>query len=161
MWHLTAPSLLPEPFNVGLRKIPTGIDLWNPTSRKARDVGHPAAGGPPLRFLQRWGEMNSGHAPSLPLRRFSPLIDLSAWDGWASAHSSTSREAKDVTAEHLLAASASRSKNPNRASAVVPTFAKNARVGHPPSLARPTTWCACATWRPQFRRCKPGPRCVW
>src|SRR5439155_13586615 len=20
---------------------------------------------------------------------------------------------------------------------------------------------ACATWRPQFRRCKPGPRCVW
>jgi len=34
-------------------------------------------------------------------------------------------------------------------------------TGSLPSLARPTTWCACATWRPQFPRCKPGPRCVW
>src|ERR1700758_4260948 len=29
-----------------------------------------------------------------------------------------------------------------------------------PSPARLTIWCACATWRLQFRRCKSRPKCV-
>jgi hypothetical protein len=42
-------------------------------------------------------------------------------------------QAKDVTAEHLFASA--RRRNPNRASTLDPTFAKNAKVGHPSDRA--------------------------
>src|ERR1019366_4753777 len=32
--------------------------------------------------------------------------------------------------------------------------------GSLPSPAPPITWCACEIWRPQFRRCRPGSKCV-
>ena len=41
-----------------------------------------------------------------------------------------------------------------------PSRGVQSAIGSSPSPAPPTIWCACATWRPQFRRCKSRPKCV-